>query len=598
MAHNASALAGEQIVNLNQPRHRQRVLIAERSTTLFTCQLHCDNAPVKNESNMTLHQTSFRSHFWFTLVASCAFGLQITGAWAGPPKVDLLFPAGGARGGTVNVTLTGALDPWPTQVWSNRSELQFKPLEEKGKLAITIPADSVPGISWIRLYNAEGASNLRPFIVGTLPEVEESEPNNEISKPQVLPGSAVVVQGKHQANNDVDTYAVNLKAGQTIVADLDGNRSLGAPSDGVLQLVSPQGFVLDQNDDDQGLDPRIIFTAPSDGQYYVRTFAFPAQPNSGINFSGGANWLYRLTITTERFGDFVLPLAVTRGTAGDVSAFGWNLGTEPVKAAFPATDDDRTTLLIPQGGNFISIPTVPHPVLVEQEPNLQNQPQAIPVPSGVSGVVSAADDADFFRFPARKGQPLIVKVIARSQGSQIDPVVSILNAEGKQLQRIDDQGENRDPELTWNPPADGEYLLTVTDLHQRGGSRFYYHVNIAAPQVGFRVSVAADSFVLPADKPLEIPVTIDRLAGFKDEIEVGVQGLPEGVTAVPVKSAGEGDTAKSVKLVLTGNPAPFSGPLQIVATSTTEPKQLRKARFKLGEYDMDIDQLWLTVIKK
>lgn len=535
---------------------------------------------------------------WTPILLSCFIGLSGQVVEAGPPKVDLLYPAGGTRGATINVTLSGTFDPWPIQVWSNRSELQFKPLEEKGKVAITIPAESAPGIAWIRTYNAEGASSLRPFIIGTLPEVEEAESNNELGKAQVLPSSAVVVQGKYQAANDVDIYAVNLKAGQTLVADLDGNRSLGAPSDGVLQLVSPQGFVLDQNDDDQGLDPRIIFTAPSDGQYYVRTFAFPAQPNSSINFSGGANWLYRLTVTTERFTDFVLPLAATRGTAGEVAAFGWNLGAEPVKAAFSATDDDRVSLLIPQGGNFITIPTVPHPVLVEQEPNLQAQPQAIPVPVGVSGVVSAADDADYFRFPAKKGQPLIVKVIARSQGSQIDPVVSILNADGKQLQRIDDQGENRDPELTWNPPADGEYLLTVSDLHQRGGSRFYYHVNIAAPQPGFRATVAADNFVLPADKPLEIPVTIERLAGFKDEIEVSVQGLPEGVTAAPVKSAGEGDTAKSVKLVLTGNPAPFSGPLQIVATSTSEPKQVRKPRSKLGEYDTDSDQLWLTVIKK
>lgn len=534
------------------------------------------------------------------ILAGCLLFSMMAGAaaLAGPPKVDLLFPAGGARGATVNVTLTGAFDPWPAQVWSNRPELQLKALEEKGKLTITIPADSAPGIAWIRTHNAEGASTLRPFIIGTLPEVEEAESNNELSKPQVLPSSAVVVQGKHQASNDVDVYAVNLKAGQILVADLDGNRSLGAPSDGVLQLVSPQGFVLDQNDDDQGLDPRIIFTVPSDGQYYVRTFAFPAQPNSSINFSGGANWLYRLTITTERFTDFVLPVAVTRGVAGEVTAFGWNLGADPVKVPFPATEDERITLLTPQAGNFTSIPTVAHQVVVEQEPNVQAQPQSIPVPVGVSGVVSAADDADFFRFPAKKGQPLIVKVVARTLGSQIDPVVSILNAEGKQLQQNDDQGENRDPELTWNPPADGEYLLTVTDLHGRGGPRFFYHVNIAAPQPDFRVTVAADSFVLPTDKPLEIPVTIDRQAGFKDEIEVTAQGLPEGVTVVAVKSASEGDTAKSVKLVISGNTAAFSGPLQIVATSSTEPKRIRKPRFKLGEYDTDTDQLWLTVIKK
>lgn len=547
--------------------------------------------------NTSINRTATRARIVTSLfvIAACACPGLVDAA---APKTDLLFPAGGARGSTVKVTLSGAFDPWPVQVWSSRPELQIKPLEEKGKLEITIPADSLPGMAWIRVFNAEGAALLRPFMIGSLPEVEEVEPNNELSKPQVLAGSAIVVQGKHQANNDVDAYAVTLKAGQTVVVDLDANRSFGAPSDGVLQLVSPQGFVLEQNDDDQGLDPRIVYTVPADGQYFVRTFAFPAQTNSSIIFSGGANWLYRLTITTDRFTDFVLPLAATRGAAGEVTATGWNLGADPIKAAFAAIDADRTEIFTPLGGNILTVPTVPFPAVVELEPNPQAQPQPIPVPGDISGVISAPDDADFYRFPAKKGQALLVKVRARGQGSQIDPVVAILNSEGKELQRIDDQGDNRDPELSWNPPADGEYLLTVTDLHQRGGPRFYYHVSLTPPAVDFKVTLAAENFVLPLDKPLEIPVTIDRLAGFKDEIEVNVQGLPEGVTAAAVKSAAEGDTAKSVKLVLSGNTAAFSGPLKIVATSLADPKLVRLPRFKLAEYDHETDQLWLTVIKK
>ncbi|MES2790246.1 MAG: PPC domain-containing protein [Planctomycetota bacterium] len=531
----------------------------------------------------------------FALLA--AFGLT-SSASAAAPKMDLLYPAGGSRGATVNVTVTGAVEPWPALIWCSRPELQIKALEEKGKLAITIPADCAPGVAWIRLHNPEGASTLRPFVIGTLPEVEEVEPNNELTKAQALPSSTIVVHGKHQAAHDVDIFAVNLKAGQTIVADLDGNRTLGAPSDGVLQLVSPSGFVLEQNDDDQGLDPRLAYTVNADGLYYVRTFAFPAATDSAINFAGGPTWLYRLTITTDRFTDYVLPLAATRATAGEVEARGWNLATEPVKSPIAATNADQIVVLIPQSGNFVTIPTVPHPVLVEQEPNLQAQPQAIPVPSGISGIVSTADDVDFFRFPAKKGQPLLFKVVARTQGSLIDPVVIILNAEGKELQRIDDQGANPDPELTWNPPADGDYLLTVKDLHGRSGSRYFYHVNISHPQPDYRATVAADSFVLPIDKPLEIPITIERLVGFKDEIEFTAIGLPEGVTVTPVKSAAEGDTAKTVKLVISGNTAAFSGPLQLVGTSVAEPKLTRSPKFKLAPYEIETDHLWLTVIKK
>ncbi|MDB5387455.1 MAG: putative pre-peptidase [Planctomycetaceae bacterium] len=517
---------------------------------------------------------------------------------AAAPKLDLLYPAGGARGATVTVTLSGTFDPWPVQVWSSRPELQIKPLDEKGKLSITIPAECPVGRGWIRVFNAEGASVVRPFVVGALPEIEEVEPNNELAKAQVVPGISAVVNGKHQANNDVDVYSMTLKAGQTLIADLDASQSLGSPADPVLQILSPQGFVLDQNDDDQGLDPRLIFTAPSDGQYLIRTFAFPAATNSSIHFSGGANWIYRLTLTTGGFVDHVLPLVLSRSTASEVQIFGTNLGPDPVKVPVAGLDGERLLISGPQFGNPISANLVAFPVLVELEPNAIAQPQVVPVPIGISGVISASDDIDAFRFSAKKGQSLQIKVLARKLGSPIDPVVTLTDLTGKQLQRLDDQGENRDPDLTWNPPADGDYLLRVSDLHDRGGPRFFYYLSISPPQPDFHLTVATDNFVIPVDKPLEIPVTIERQAGFKSELEISVQGLPEGVTAAPVKSAADGDTAKSVKLIVTGNATAFSGPIRISATTTADPKINRIAQFPLTEYHSDFDQLWLTVIKK
>lgn len=545
---------------------------------------------------MALHRLTYPLHLVFTAVLFEAF-ITCSTAIAAAPNVETIAPAGGARGSTVKITITENANLWPVQIWSSRPELQFKVLEEKGKAEVTIPAECPPGLSWLRVYNDEGSAVLRPFIIGTLPEAEEVEDNNSVEKAQAITGSSIVIHGRHQASEDVDTYAVTFKAGQTVVLDLDANRTLRSPSDSVLQLLSPAGFVLGQNDDDQGLDPRIIYTIPADGQYYVRTFAFPASPDSSIRFAGGAKWFYRLTITADRFTDYVLALSATRGVASEVTAFGWNFGPEPVKAPIAASEADSVIIAVPGSGNTVTIPLSPWPQLVEQEPNVQAQPQVIPVPGGISGVVSAPDDADFFRFTAKKGQPLIFSVSARTRGSLIDPIVRILNSEGKQLERTDDQGENRDPTLTWNPPADGDYLLTVTDLHHQSGARFYYHVDIAPPQPDVHLTVAANAYVIPIDKPAEIPITIDRRAGFNEEIEVTAEGLPEGVTTTPVKSAAEGDSAKSIKLVLTGNTKAFSGPLKIVAKSLGNLKLTRTPRYKT-EYESEVEHLWLTVIKK
>ena len=77
--------------------------------------------------------------------------------------------------------------------------------------------------------------------------------------------------------------------------------------------------MLEQMEDTLWFDPRIVFTAPEDGTYYVRTFAFPADPNSTIQFAGAASYIYRLTLTTGPFVDHSPATSLAfccRGTGG------------------------------------------------------------------------------------------------------------------------------------------------------------------------------------------------------------------------------------------------------------------------------------------
>jgi hypothetical protein len=110
------------------------------------------------------------------------------------------------------------------------------------------------------------------------------------------------------------------------------------------------------------------------------------------------------------------------------------------------------------------------------------------------------------------------------------------------------------------------------------------------------VTVAASSFVLPADKPLEIPVAVGRASGFAERVAVTIEGLPEGVTATPVHSEKEGDTAKSVilKIERAETAKAFSGVVRIVcaAEGTKHLEQATAAKPKSKER---IGELWLTV---
>src|SRR5690606_27885473 len=115
--------------------------------------------------------------------------------------------------------------------------LTVEPLEESGQFRVTAAADAAPGLYWIRLYDAEGASPPQPFYVGTLPEVNETEPNDDPQSAQVLDTSSVCVNGQLARGGDVDTFSVPLTAGQTLVARLDAHTALGSPMDAVLQVV-------------------------------------------------------------------------------------------------------------------------------------------------------------------------------------------------------------------------------------------------------------------------------------------------------------------------------------------------------------------------
>ncbi|MFM7161280.1 MAG: hypothetical protein ACKO3P_13010, partial [Planctomycetaceae bacterium] len=117
-----------------------------------------------------------------TLLLLAAF--TSTPAQAAAPVLSHLFPAGGQRGTKVAVTATGTFT-WPVQVQAPGVEVTVG--TESGKLEITIPADLPADRVWVRLTNAEGVSAAYPFLINTLPEISETEPNNRLGEAGKLP---------------------------------------------------------------------------------------------------------------------------------------------------------------------------------------------------------------------------------------------------------------------------------------------------------------------------------------------------------------------------------------------------------------------------
>lgn len=523
---------------------------------------------------------------------------------AAAPTVPYLYPAGGQRGTTVIVKVAdNPLKPVPL-IWCNDPDLKIAFAEDAKTISVEIPADSPPGVRWMRFYNAEGPSIPRPFVVGLIPEVAEVEPNNRISSAQPITAATVCVNGILHAKNENDSYRLKLKAGQTLVASMEANRTIGSPMDAVLQLVSDTGSVLSQNDDDKGFDPQVVFTAANDGEFIVRTFAFPSVPNSTVGFSGGKDYVYRLTLTTGPFLNHAVPISVDASADVDsppqFQVYGWNLpgsepksvGTEPSELRLINESDGSRSLFAADTANSV---TLSAPRSTQTRHQLQAKVTSMTLPTTLNGTIDSAGVANRFSFSGKKGQRIVATVHAKSLGSKLDAVLKLTGSDGKVIQEVDDSTRKvADCTLSTKLPADGQYELAVFDRFEHAGFRYFYAIDVSEPIADFSLSSETDLFTVSLDKPLTVSVDINR-DGFTEDIAVSVAGLPEGVTCSAVTSAGKGDTAKKIDLKISATRTNgWSGPIFITGESANGGMVRKAAATTVGV--RKLNAWWLTVL--
>jgi hypothetical protein len=492
-----------------------------------------------------------------------------------------LYPAGARQGTTVEASAGGTFDQWPVEVWVSGRGVTGVAGKEKGKLTFTVAGDAVPGTYWVRLHDKTGASAPRPFIVGTLAEVAEKEPNDEPGKPQPVEQPAVV-NGRLAKSGDVDGFAVKLRKGQTLVAAVEANRTLRSPIDAVLQVVSPDGFVLGQDNDHAGLDPLVAFAVPKDGTYIVRVFAFPSTPDSGIRFTGSDAAVYRLTLTTGGYADYAWPLAVSRDGPGRVALVGWNIPEA-------ATVEGRATVTHPAVANPVSVAVEPHPCWLASE--ALKQRDGLTAPFTVSGRFEKPEQVDRFRVVGKKGRALAIRCESPSLGLAAAPVLTVVGPDGKRLSRAEPRQPNADAELTFAPPADGTYSLEVRDLYGAHGRWHAYRLTVRPPQPDFTLSVPSDRIACTPGKPTDVVVAVARRDGFSGDVKLTVDGLPDGVTAAVVPPAGKKPDPGKLTLRLTAAGAYKPGPVRVVGTSAD---LTRTASAALADFGTAAEDLWLS----
>ena len=200
------------------------------------------------------------------------------------PYITSIFPLGGPARAKTSVEIKGWNLPETSLTQDN--------------------TDVTAGVYPITVRNGDKVSNGMPFMVDTLPECIETEPNNSPANAQAVT-LPVIINGRIDEPGDRDVFRFEGHAGEAIVAEVYARR-LDSPLDSVLKLTDASGKQLAFNDDfeDKGsgldthhADSYLTATLPADGNYFVEI--------ADVQRQGGPEYSYRLRLSAPQ-PDFAL----------------------------------------------------------------------------------------------------------------------------------------------------------------------------------------------------------------------------------------------------------------------------------------------------
>lgn len=678
-----------------------------------------DNETVKlwNAADLTIRHALPKQPDWPTALALTDASLLVgrldgsietydvaRGKVAAPPpkpEISAVEPRGIQRGGTTKVKLVGknlaAVTGASSAEKSVKVELaQGASTADSVWLNVEAPKElNVADVS-VTVNGPAGESNAVKLFVDVLPQSVESEPNDAASGATALSALPAAIWGTFTKPGDVDCYAFDAKAGQSLVIDVAGKRA-GSKADAVLTLLDARGNVVASNNDadDGSPDPLIAFTPAADGRYIVRV--------NELQLGASADHFYRLTVGSFPLVTGVFPFGVPANAETKLQLLGYNLppgASATVKAgADGEVDVPLDPLVYFRKRREPKVLVTSLPAVLEAEPNDKPE-QATPlkVPGVADGrLMSAPDragepDADLFHFDAKKGQTWIVETIAARRGSPADTKIEILDTSGKPVPRVllravrdsyfefrpigpndagarlksweemelneylymngevaklflaprgpdstwdfytlgaarrcyfdtsaathaiddpcyiveplppgstpapnglplfplnyvnDDDAERKlgaDSRLTFVAPADGAYLVRVTDTRGGTGSPMHaYRLVVREAKPDFTVTASADSTTIPPGSGVGFTVRAERIDNFDDDIRVDVTGLPPGFSAsTPIVIQAGHVEARGTLWTSAGAPpttAPTDAAAKITTTATIAEKSVTK----------------------
>jgi len=271
----------------------------------------------------------------------------------------------------------------------------------------------------------------------------EIEGNNTILLANLIEiaGATEVITGEIDDNltpeNDVDLFAVELTAGDTLFADINISTT-DSDLDPVLSIFDAEGNLLVQNDDNsfENEDGEIVTEAESFQQFV------PIQSGTYyIGISSSQNLDYDPTVagsgSGDSFGSYSLELSIEEFVSDDLATE----SNDIIRSANPIELDSEA------------------PVTFSGE-----------IGDNTTSILSPEGDVDLFRVELEKGDILFADINAAIIGSDLDAILSIFDADGNLLVQNDDNSFEVDGEVVteidplsqWIAFEDGTFFIGVS----------------------------------------------------------------------------------------------------------------------------------------
>jgi WD40 repeat protein len=402
-----------------------------------------------------------------------------------------IAPRGAKRGGTVRFTLFGGLVSDASGVFFDDPAITGKivtPADSNAgvlRVDATIGSGARIGVHRVFLQTPHGSTGSVPFAVGGWPEVAQVEPNNTAEGAQKIAVPCTMI-GALDSPGDIDCYRVEAKAGQELVFEVVA-QALRSRLQPILTLTDQNGNVLAESGARIGRPDTLLgYRFPADGSYILQLRDYES--------AGGSDVHYRLNIGEFPVVTDVFPLGVRAGTTTQVEVQGFNLGgVKTAHVMAPADSEQGRSIAISletqKGPLVLSRPVqvgLDEEVLRTAGNESSEQAQRIQIPCALNGRLAAQPStlnpqpglSHFYRFHAAKGERLTLEVLARRDGSSLDPEIEVLDAAGKPIERAvarpvfqtemtlsdRDSASNGFRIVAWDGVGIGDYLMIGREI--------------------------------------------------------------------------------------------------------------------------------------